>query len=94
MSKSMTTQGPADYPLGSEFEGANNSTGKPFGDKTHRPNLSQGASVSDGLSCRIDISGVTPESLGMDRNVSNGKPDGPAKGSVKNDGASEKLTWG
>lgn len=94
MEKNMTTVGPADYPTASEFDGANSNPGNPFGDKKSRPNPSQGGSIADGLSCRMDISGVTPESLGMGRNVSNGKPDGPEKGPVNNGGASAKLQWG
>lgn len=90
----MNTVGPADLPTNSEFEGANNSPGDPFGDKSSRPNPSAGGSLADGLSTRVSIASVTPESLGMGRNLSNGKPDGPAKGSVNNSGASEKLQWG
>lgn len=88
------TVGPSDFPTASEFEGANSNPGNEFGDKSSRPNPSQGASVADGLSMRMDISGVSEESLGMGRNVSNGKPIGPHKGPVNNKGGSAKLTWG
>lgn len=94
MADNMKTVGPADFPTNSEFEGANSSPGNPFGDKSSRPNPSSGGSLADGLAMRESISGVTEESLGMDRNVSNGKPQGPAKGSVNNSGGSAKLTWG
>lgn len=89
-----TTVGPADFPTASEFDGANNTPGDPFGDKSSRPNPSSGGQLADGLSMRMDIASVTPESLGMGRNVSNGKPDGPVKGSVNNGGGSAKLQWG
>lgn len=90
----MKTVGPYDFPKASEFEGANSSPGDPFGDKSSRPNPSSGGSLADGLAMRMSIAGVTEESLGMCRNVSNGKPDGPAKGSVNNSGGSAKLRWG
>lgn len=90
----MNTVGPSDFPTASEFAGANSSPGNPFGDKSSRPNPSGGGKLEDGLSMRQSIAGVSEDSLGMGRNVSNGKPMGPAKGSINNGGASAKLTWG
>lgn len=90
----MKTQGPYDYPTSSEFAGANSQPGKEFGDKSMRSKMSKGGSLADGLSARMSIADVTPESLGMCRSVSNGKPDGPVKKPLANSGGSSKLTWG
>lgn len=48
------------------------------GDKTPRTPPSSGASLPHGLSEKVKIT-ESPESLGMGRNESNGKPMGPAK---------------
>ena len=71
--------------------------GKPgnyWGDKTIRKMPSQGADLSLGLSCREPFENEDPEELGMGRDDSTGKPDGPEMGNVDNGGASAGLEWG
>lgn len=92
-SNGKTTVGPAEFPLGSQFEGANKSGGDVFGDKSSRSVPDSGADLAMGLSERMQIT-ETPEALGEGRNVSNGKPTGPQKGKVNNRGADDPLIWG
>lgn len=93
--------GPEMFPRNEEFENEG-SYGNPFGDKTIRTPPSEGGTLGLGLSCRYRIEGgedpnseerATTE-LGEGRDESTGKPDGPERGKIDNDGASAKLVWG
>lgn len=85
--------GPEAFPRNEIFEKA----GKPgdlFGDKTIRKMPSAGADLSLGLSCREAIGDDIEDEIGMGRDESTGKPDGPEMGKVDNEGASAQLEWG
>lgn len=92
-SNGNTTVGPAEFPMGSQFQGANSNGGDPFGDKSSRSVPDSGANLAMGLSERMTIT-ETPDQLGEGRNVSNGKPSGPQRGKVNNRGADDPLIWG
>lgn len=93
--------GPEEFPRNEEFENEG-SYGNPFGDRKPREPEREGADLSAGLSCRIPFgSGGSPDreeeqvtDLGLGRDESTGKPDGPEKGKVDNHGASSKQVWG
>lgn len=93
--------GPEEFPRDEKFENEG-SYGNPFGDRKPREPESEGANLSRGLSCCIPFgSDSSPEreeeqvtELGLGRDESTGKPDGPEKGKVDNHGASAKQVWG
>ncbi len=85
--------GPEAFPNGEVFE----NPGKPgnyWGDKDIRKMPSKGADLSLGLSCREPFEAESEDDLGMGRDMSTGKPDGPEMGKVDNGGASAGLEWG
>lgn len=85
--------GPESFLQQPEFE----HEGKPgnyWGDKTIRKMPDKGADLSLGLSCRESFHDEDSEELGMGRDDSTGKPDGPEMGKVDNEGASAGLEWG
>lgn len=85
--------GPEEFPNGEVFENAG-SPGNLFGDKSPRKPPSQGADLAMGLSCKIPFESEDPDELGMGRDMSTGKPDGPEMGKVDNGGASASVEWG
>lgn len=86
--------GPEEFPRNEVFENAG-APGSLFGDKTERKMPSGGGDLTLGLSCRQTFHNEDiADELGMGRDESTGKPDGPEMGKVNNGGASAKLEWG
>lgn len=86
--------GPTTQPTNEVFEGANNTPGDVFGDKSPRDVPDKGADLALGLSECVPFENESLDDLGMGRNDATGKPLGPDMSAVNNGGAGAKLRFG